>query len=130
MDLFVIEKSQKPFNEAVEAVSVSAKKFGFNVVHIHEMHKTFEKNGLDFSEYSIIEICNPQKAHFALSKDFRMGNLMPKHIIVFIDNDGLTNIMTMKGDSRKLENIFPGKGIGELSKKVSETLELIIQDAR
>lgn len=126
---FKIAKTRKSFTEAVEAVCNAAKRNSFNVVHIHNLHEIYKKNGLESNPYSIIEICNPQKSHYALSLDLRMGAMMPKSIQVFVDENDETNIMFRKVDSSKFDEWFPEKNISELSIKVMQVLQKIVDEA-
>ncbi|HOM05476.1 MAG TPA: hypothetical protein PLU67_08295, partial [Candidatus Kapabacteria bacterium] len=56
-----------------------------------------------------------------------LGCFMPKNIIVFEDDDGIVNIMMMKSDPNKMNELFPSIGIGEMSAKVMSELISIIE---
>ncbi len=125
---FYIQKTRKSFSEAIEAVKENAASAGFNLVAEHNMRNTFEPNNLHWERnYTILSICNPVKSHHALSIDKRLGCFMPKNIIVFEDDDGIVNIMMMKSDPNKMNELFPGIGIGEMSAKVMNELISIIE---
>lgn len=127
---FYQKQTNKSFDDAIVSLKDTAKKHGFNSVADHLMHNTFSNNGLDWSgNYAILSFCNPHKAHHALSTDLRLGAFMPKNIIVFENENKQVNIMLMKGDPDKMNSIFPGKNIGELSKGVMQTLITIIDES-
>ena len=124
---FYIKQTDKSFEEAVESVFKSAKDFGFNVTAEHKLHETYAKNNLEWGKkYEILSICNPQKSHFALSLDLKLGCFMPKNIIVFEDDNGQVNIMFMKGDPQKMDMLLPGTNIGKHSDGVMSDLANII----
>lgn len=127
---FYIQKTRKTFTEAIEAVKANAAQAGFNLVAEHNMKNTYESHNLQWkSNYTILSICNPIKSHHALSLDKRLGCFMPKNIIVFEDDDGTVNIMMMKGDPNKMNEFFPGLGIGEMSAKTMSELISIIDNS-
>ncbi len=124
---FYIKKSSKSFEETLNSVKQYALQFGFKVVAEHNMKNTFECNNLPWDKhYTILSICNPHKSHHALSIDYKLGCFMPKNIIVFEDDLGQVNIMLMKGDPNKMNELFPGKNIGELSATVMKELTEIV----
>jgi len=125
---FYIQKTHKSFSEAIEAVKENAASAGFNLVAEHNIRNTFERNNLHWERnYTILSICNPVKSHHALSIDKRLGCFMPKNIIVFEDDDGIVNIMMMKSDPNKMNELFPSIGIGGMSAKVMSELISIIE---
>ncbi len=125
---FYIQKTQKSFSEAIEAVKDNAANAGFNLVAEHNMKNTFERNYLQWERnYTILSICNPTKSHHALSMDKRLGCFMPKNIVVFEDDNRIVNIMMMKGDPNKMNELFPELGISEMSAKVMNELISIIE---
>lgn len=127
--LFYIKTTNKSFDEAIESVKLTAKKYGFNLLAEFAMHNIFAKNGLDWAgNYVILNICNPQKAHHALGIDLRLGNFMPKQIAVFEQNNEV-KIMLMKGDPDRMNILFPDKNVGELSSGVISTLISIIDES-
>lgn len=127
---FYIKQTEKAFDLVVEAVKSTAKQFGFNTLAEHQMHNTFEKNSLEWAgKYTILAVCNPHKAHHALSIDLKMGCFMPKNIIIFEDDQKMVNVMFMKGDPEKMNTLFPGKNIGELSTDVRTVLINIINES-
>lgn len=127
---FYIKKTDKSFDEALQAVKENAAKVGFNVVAEHKMNETFSNHGLEWNrKYTILSICNPMKSHHALNMDLRLGCFMPKQIILFEDDDKKVNIMMMKGDPNKMNELFPGLGIGEMSARVMFELTSIIDNS-
>jgi uncharacterized protein (DUF302 family) len=127
---FYIVESDKSHEQCLQALKTSSKPEGYNVIHIHDMHTTFKKNALPYDRfYSIVELCNPKKAHHALSADPRMGNMMPKEVMVYQDEDGKTKLMYMRPDPDMVDRLFPGRNIGALSKNVSDAIQRIVAEA-
>jgi uncharacterized protein (DUF302 family) len=128
---FVIVEADDDFNKALNNLCNSVQKFGFNVVHIHNMKDTLNRNCIDFnSDYCIVELCNPDKAFKALNLDLRLGNLMPKHIIVFKDIDLINKYMLMRPDTAKLQELFTDINILEMSNSVFMSLEKLMNYAK
>ncbi len=126
---FYIKKCPMSYEDCMKRLEKSAVKNGFSIVHIHDMQNTFRKNNLSFEHYAIVELCNPQKAHMALSMDLRMGNMMPKEVIVYQDSDNKMKLMFMKLNPDMLESLFPGKNIGQMSQSVITSMQSIVEDA-
>ena len=131
MNPFIITNADSDFNKALNNLCNAAPKFGFNVVHIHNMKETFVRNSIEFeNDYCIVEICSPEKASKALSIDFRLGNMMPKHIIVFRDIDGINKYMMMKADPEKVAYLFPDTNIANISNDVMKSMQELIHFAK
>ncbi len=128
---FIITIADDDFNKALNNLCNAAPKYGVNVVHIHNMKDTFKRNGIEFDkDYCIVELCSPEISFKALSLDLRLGNFMPKHIIVFKDHDGKNKYMMMKSDSDSLDVLFPDINVRELTQEVMQYWEKLMYDAK
>ncbi len=127
-EAFFIAESNKTFEQVLTDLNKSVEKHGFSVINIIDMQKKFQSIGKDSKAICIVEICNPEMSHHAITLDKRMICMMPKSINVYEDDDGKIKVVFMKADADKLEAAFPGLNIIELSKKVAATIESIIND--
>ncbi len=79
-------------------------------------------------EYRIVQICNAQKSHKALTKmSFDMGVMMPKSIIVSLENKK-TTLRYMKMKPWMVSMMFPELDIIPMSKMVTEIMDKIINE--
>jgi uncharacterized protein (DUF302 family) len=77
------------YEEALTRLPEELKKEGFGVITQIDMRETLKaKIGVDFRRYSIVGACNPTFAHQALSKDPRIGLLLPCNFVVYERDDG------------------------------------------
>jgi uncharacterized protein (DUF302 family) len=127
---FFVVKTTKSFEKTLQDLHTAVANNNFTVIHVHDLQKTFAKNNLQSAPYVIVELCNAQMAFQAISLDPRMGNMMPKKIIVFVDQDGTTNLMLMRPNPAMFDTIFPGLPIAEMSEQVMKTMEKIIEETK
>ncbi len=125
---FYLATTSKSFECTLQDLEAATTNNNFKVIHVHDLQNTFKKNNLESAPYAIVEICNAEMAHKALSLDFRMGNMMPKKIIVYVDGEGRTNLMIMKQNPAMFDELFPGLPIAEMSQEVTKILEKIIEE--
>lgn len=79
--------------EAVEKVTAELKVHGFGIITQINVQDTFkEKLGVDFKKYRILGACKPSYAHQVLSKDSKVGLLLPCNVIVYDLGDGKTEV--------------------------------------
>ncbi|RTZ99714.1 MAG: hypothetical protein DSY90_00630 [Deltaproteobacteria bacterium] len=120
-----------PFGKVFETLTEVVKDYDFNVVAVHDLKETFKKKNLpipnDF-EYRIVQICNAEKSHRALTKmSFDMGIMMPKSIIIAQKN-GQTSLRFMKMKPWMVGLMFPEINIAPMSKMVMKTITEIVKE--
>jgi len=129
----IVEKksTNAPYEKVIETLTEIVSKNKFSVVSIHDMRKTYTKKNLNMTndfEYKIIQICNAQKSHKALTNmSFDMGVMMPKSIIASYDN-GKTTLRYMKMKPWMVSLMFPELDIVPMSKKITEIMENIVNE--
>ncbi len=79
----------RPFAEAIDALTDALKTEGFGVLTRIDVHATLkEKLGKEFREYAILGVCNPPLAHQALSQKAEVGLMLPCNVTVEADPAG------------------------------------------
>ena len=71
------------FDRSVERITEELKKEGFGILAEIDMKKTLkEKINVDFTNYKILEACNPPFAHRSLLAEENIGIFLPCNIVV------------------------------------------------
>jgi uncharacterized protein (DUF302 family) len=119
-----IVESNKPFEQAVADLEVSAVKNKFGVLHIHDLQTTLRNKGIDFPQpCKILEVCNPQIANEVLQEDISLNMALPCRISVWVEN-GKTKIgmlspktiLSLMSDSDALAEV--ATGVEEIAKRI------------
>ncbi len=97
MHYYISKTIEGLFDETIERVSESLKKYGFGVLTTIEVHKTLkEKIDADFKPYTILGACNPQFANKALRLEDKLGVLLPCNVVVIDQGDGKIEVAAME----------------------------------
>jgi uncharacterized protein (DUF302 family) len=111
----------KPFDQAVEAVTAALKTEGFGILTKIDVKATIkEKLGEDFRPYVILGACNPPLAHKALTHAPEVGMMLPCNVTVEATPQGGSLVRIADPDMML--------GVGELGKDT--TLRGIASQAR
>lgn len=115
------------FDTVIEKLEEAIKENNFSIVGVHDLKETYEKKNLEADfDYKIIQICNAQKSHGALTKlSHDLGIMMPKSIIV-ARKDGITTLRFMKMKPWMVSLMFPEIDIAPMSKMVTQTMRDIV----
>jgi uncharacterized protein (DUF302 family) len=125
----IVEKKdiKAPMDLVMKKLEKSINDHSFSIAAIHDLDKTYKNKELpvDF-EYKIVQICNAQKSHKALtSMSQDLGIMMPKSIVVS-SKDGITSLRFMKMKPWMVSLMFPDIDIAPMSKNVTNIMRDII----
>lgn len=94
--MYHIVESAKPFEQAATDLDAAVKKYGFGVLHVHDLGNTLRSKGVPFTEQCrVFEVCNPAQAAKVLAADMRINMALPCRISVYTQN-GKTMIGLIK----------------------------------
>lgn len=127
--MYYIVKSNKSFEMASEHLESAVKKYGFGVLHIHDLGNTLRNKGVEFKEQcKIFEVCNPTQASKVLSIDMRLNMALPCRISVFTEL-GETKIGLIKPE-KMLMALSDDTKLNQIAKEIEEKSINIINDAK
>ena len=94
--MYYIAESTKPFEQAATDLDAAVKKYGFGVLHVHDLGNTLRNKGMPFAEQCrVFEVCNPAQAAKVLAADMRINMALPCRISVYTQS-GKTMIGLIK----------------------------------
>jgi uncharacterized protein (DUF302 family) len=74
------------FQKAIEKTKEALGEEGFGILNFLDVKKIMkEKLDLDYDEYMILGVCNPDSAHQALEAEKDIGLMLPCNVIVYRD---------------------------------------------
>ncbi|MEO5335857.1 MAG: DUF302 domain-containing protein [Magnetospirillum sp. WYHS-4] len=114
-----------PFDQAIEKVTAALKEKGFGVLTTIDVKKTMkEKIDVDFRPYVILGACNPRFAHQALSREDKIGTMMPCNVILQ-DKDGVVEVSAVNpiASMAAVQNAELGAVAGEVSDLLKQVIE-------
>ena len=126
MQLDYTVKSTHSFDETVEAVLAHAAANNFNVQFVHDVAATLAEKGFPRDRVTIVEMCNARYASAVLSRDVKIGLMLPCPVMVYAEDDGVF-ISTMK--PTLIGGFFPEAQLDEIAGEVEEIICRIIDEA-
>ncbi len=130
----IVEKheTEVSFDRVMEKLEEAVSKNDFSIASIHDLKSTYQKQNLELNddfEYKIVQICNAEKSHNALTNmSFDLGIMMPKSIVV-ARKDGVTSLRFMKMKPWMVSMMFPDIDIVPMSKMVTKIMRKIVLEA-
>ncbi|MEU8920404.1 DUF302 domain-containing protein [Kitasatospora sp. NPDC048545] len=119
----------RPFAQAVEAVTAALKEQGFGVLTTIDVRATLhEKIGAEIEDYLILGACNPALAHRALDADRRIGLLLPCNVVVRADGD--TTLVEAVDPQTLVALAGPDGGLGEVADEAARRLGAALDSLR
>lgn len=126
----IVEKHETSasFDKVIEKLEKVVQENNFSVVGIHDLKDTYERKNLEVDfDYKIVQICNAQKSHGALTDmSHDLGIMMPKSIVVS-RKDGITTLRFMKMKPWMVSLMFPDIDIAPISQMVTNTMRNIVK---
>jgi uncharacterized protein (DUF302 family) len=122
-----VEESNKSVQEVVDTIKEIVSKYGFGVLHIHNVKETLNSKGIDFKkECQVLDVCNPKIAEKFLSADMSLSTIMPCKISVYSDNN--QTIIAMNSVTQLVDDINPD--LIEVAQDAQEAMLSIIDEAK
>ena len=125
----IVEKhdTSAPFDVVIEKLEEAVKNNNFSVVGVHDLKDTYERKNLEADfDYKIVQICNAEKSHGALTNmSHDLGIMMPKSIVV-ARKDGITTLRFMKMKPWMVSLMFPEIDVAPISKMVTKIMRDIV----
>lgn len=118
--------SAKSVSEAVDAVVRETADGGFRVLSVHDVQATLAEKGLTREPLSIVEICNAKYAHEVLSRDVKIGLMLPCPVMVY-SQGGETFLAMMRPSV--LAEFYPDAHLEQVAGEVEEKVRSIVQRA-
>jgi uncharacterized protein (DUF302 family) len=127
--MYYIVETKKEFQKAAEDLEAAVKKYGFGVLHIHDLGTTLRSKGVTFEEQcKVFEVCNPGQAAKVLSVDMRLNMALPCRISVFTDK-GKTHIGLIR-PMKMLSALSQDETLIKTAAEVEEKTIHMIDDAK
>ncbi|MGW3071634.1 DUF302 domain-containing protein [Kitasatospora sp. NPDC001132] len=129
MDYGLGVRLDRPFAQAVEAVTAALREQGFGVLTTIDVRATLrEKTGAEIEDYLILGACNPALAHRALEADRRIGLLLPCNVVVRADGD--STVVEAVDPQTMVTLAGPGGGLGEVADEAAQRLTAALDALR
>ncbi|MFE7639496.1 DUF302 domain-containing protein [Kitasatospora sp. NPDC057518] len=129
MDYGLGVRLDRPFAQAVEAVTAALKEQGFGVLTTIDVRATLrEKIGAEVEDYLILGACNPALAHRALQADRRIGLLLPCNVVVRTDGDA--TVVEAVDPQTMVALAGSGGGLGEVADEAAQRLNAALDTLR
>jgi uncharacterized protein (DUF302 family) len=113
------------FEEAETLVTEKLKEQGFGVITEIDVKATFKKKlDVDFKPYKILGACNPTIAHAALSKDDKIGVMLPCNVC--LQQSGERNIEVFTINPLMAMQAVNSPGADELAHEVYNRLNQML----
>lgn len=114
------------FDEAVAKVTEELKKEGFGILTEIDVQSTLKKKlNVDFRRYKILGACNPPYAYQALSKEDKIGMMLPCNVIVQELPEGKIEVAAI--DPVASMQAVKNTKLSELAAQVREKLKKVVQ---
>jgi len=109
------------FDDAVDRITQALAEQGFGILtEIDVAAKFKEKLNIDYQPYRILGACNPKLAHKVLGMEPTVGVLLPCNVIVYVDQQGKTNVVAM--DPAKAMQMIDNPAVAEVATEVRRLL--------
>ncbi|MEV7186348.1 DUF302 domain-containing protein [Kitasatospora sp. NPDC093102] len=129
MDYGLGVRLDRPFAQAVEAVTAALEEQGFGVLTTIDVRATLrEKIGVEVEDYLILGACSPALARRVLRADRRIGLLLPCNVVVRTDGDA--TVVEAVDPQTMVTLAGPGGGLGEVADEAAQRLTAALDTLR
>jgi uncharacterized protein (DUF302 family) len=127
--MYYIVDTNKSFRQAATDLESAVIRYGFGVLHVHDLATTLRAKGIAFSEEcKVFEVCNPVQAAKVLSIDMRLNMTLPCRISVFTES-GKTKIGMIK-PLQMLAALSKDAALAEVAKEVEASTFKMVNEAK
>lgn len=96
MNYYLNKTTSYTMEEAEQKISAALKEVGFGILTTIDMQATLQKKlGVERLPYKILGACNPTFANQALSKEEKIGILLPCNVTLAAQENGQVDISIM-----------------------------------
>jgi uncharacterized protein (DUF302 family) len=115
------------FDTAIANITEELKKEGFGVLTEIDVKETFKKKlNIDFKKYRILGACNPHFAFEAISKEDKIGTMLPCNIIVQEHENGQVEVTAVDPVASMMA--VKNDALADLAKQVRAKLSKVIEN--
>lgn len=126
MKYYIAKTTNYSFDEAVKRVTEELKKEGFGILTEINVQETLKKKiDVDFRKYRILGACNPAKAYEALTKEDKIGTMLPCNVIVQELEDGKVEVAAINPVASMMAVENPS--LANFANGVKKQLERVIE---
>ena len=118
--------TEKPYAQAVRAVTEAAVAHGYRVQFVHDVAQTLAEKGFDREPVTIVEMCNARHASEVLARDVKIGLMLPCPVMVY-ELSGDVSISTMRPSL--IGAFFPEAHLEEIAAEVEADIIAIVDEA-
>lgn len=127
--MYYTGETEKSFEQASTDLESAVGRYGFGVLHIHDLGSTLRSKGVAFEEQrKVFEVCNPVQAAKVLSTDMRLNMALPCRISVFTEQ-GKTKIGLIR-PVQMLSALSDDPALVEVSKEIENKTIQTVDDAK
>ncbi len=116
------------FEKTAEIILPLIQKHKFSIVTQIDLKEKFaDKLGINYGEYTILGLCNPNLAHQAVSSEANIGLFFPCNMIVYQKGDK-TAVAVMKPS--EMMSMVNNPGLAEIAGKVEADLKALFEEIK
>jgi uncharacterized protein (DUF302 family) len=124
MDNLHVVETDKPIDEACEALHEACAEHRFGVLHVHDVKETMRKKGVEFDRpVRIFDVCNPHKAKIVLEENPHVSAVLPCAISLFTEGDK-TRISFVR--PTMMLSLFGAESLAPVADEVEATMKSIV----
>ncbi|MCR3954661.1 MAG: DUF302 domain-containing protein [Gudongella sp.] len=128
MDIKYKVKTEKSYEEALEALKKSLKEKSFGVLWELDFEETLKSKGLEFEgNFKILEVCNPKQAKEILTINMEAGLFLPCKMAIFEDKGQMFIGLV---SPKELMGVFKDDKLSEIGSRIEHELMAAMEEAK